>query len=307
MSAALKGAIHDLSLDEFAWVEALFAEGRALLDEGMGLFAYSYRVEREAHIRLGALAGQQTSPDLWQTLATWGAAHERTLSRVYQTAAGSLGGFLASARGARNTLADPRPSFASHGVADLLTLVGHDPSGFGVFLTVPRARAADAWGPKRRSLLARLAVELATAARIRSHQRRTHAASLSASEERVARLLLEGAADKVIAVELGVTLSTVSTFTRRMREKLGCRPGEELVRLSAPAPGANLERRLALFERLTASECDVASELLVGSSYAEIAERRGVSVRTVASQCTAVFRKCGVSGRRELASLLLRG
>jgi DNA-binding NarL/FixJ family response regulator len=307
MSAALKAAIHDLSLDEAAWVEALFAEGRALLDEGIGLFAYSYRVNPEARIRLGGLAGPQTAPDLWQTLAAWGAAHEGTLSRVYETGASSLGSFLASARGARHSLADPRPSFASHGVADLLTLVGHDPSGFGVFLTVPRARASEAWGPKRRSLLARLAVELAVAARLRSHQRRTLEARLSASEERVARLLLEGAADKVIAVELGVTLSTVSTFTRRVREKLGCRPGEELVRLSTPAQGAHLARRLTLFERLTATECAVASELLVGSSYAEIAERRGVSVRTVASQCTAVFQKCGVSGRRELASLLLRG
>jgi DNA-binding CsgD family transcriptional regulator len=96
----------------------------------------------------------------------------------------------------------------------------------------------------------------------------------------------------------------VSTFLRRVRRKLGCRPGQELLVLRQPRAPA-LRRRLELFERLTNAECDVASELLVGASYQEIAGRRGVSVQTVASQCAAVFRKCGVSGRRELAAALL--
>ena len=55
---------------------------------------------------------------------------------------------------------------------------------------------------------------------------------------------------------------------------------------------------------ISAHECDVACELLLGASYAEIAKWRGVSVQTVASQCAAVFRECGVSGRRELATVL---
>ncbi|HVZ32400.1 MAG TPA: LuxR C-terminal-related transcriptional regulator, partial [Polyangiaceae bacterium] len=154
-----------------------------------------------------------------------------------------------------------------------------------------------------RRALERLAVELAVAARLREHRRRAHAVRLSAAETRVVRLVLEGAPDKHIAAELGITQSTVSTFLRRVRGKLGCRPGEELLLLRAPAP--SLERRLELFGSLTNGECDVASELLVGASYAEIAKRRGVSLQTVASQCAAVFRKCGVSGRRELAVALL--
>jgi DNA-binding CsgD family transcriptional regulator len=193
--------------------------------------------------------------------------------------------------------------FESHGVADVLTVVGHDPNGFGLFVTAPRARTVSDSSTVVRRALERLAVELAMAAGLREHRSRARAARLSAAEEQVVRLLLEGATDKHIAGELGVTTSTVSTFMRRVRRKLGCRPGEELLLLHAPAP--SLRRRLELFDRLTYSECDVACELLVGASYAEIAKRRGVSVQTVASQCAAVFRKCGVSGRRELATVLL--
>lgn len=300
MNAALCAAIHDLDIEEPSWVGALFAEGRPVLDEGLGFFAYSYRIHRDGRIELGTLAGCETAPGFWETLASWGARNETALARIYETTAGSLERSREAAKRAGVPLTDPRERFEAHGVADVLTVVGHDVNGFGVFLTSPRRAIGSA--PAERRMLERLAAMLGAAARLREHRRRIHTTQLSAAEDLVARRLVEGASDKVIARELGVALSTVSTFTRRVRRKLGCRPGEEVLLLSATS---NLPRRLALFDRLTSAECDVASELLVGSSYADIAERRGVSVRTVASQCTAVFRKCGVSGRRELASVLL--
>lgn len=57
---------------------------------------------------------------------------------------------------------------------------------------------------------------------------------------------------------------------------------------------------------LTPSEFKVASALLEGKSYAAIAKAREVSVRTVANQTASVFRKLGISGRRELLAYVVR-
>lgn len=51
---------------------------------------------------------------------------------------------------------------------------------------------------------------------------------------------------------------------------------------------------------LTASERAVGQLLLEGLSDAAIAARRGTSVRTVSKQVSSVYRKLGVSSRREL-------
>jgi DNA-binding NarL/FixJ family response regulator len=299
----LRAAVHDLELEEADWVSALFSEGRWLFDSGLGMFAYSYRIGAGARIQLGSVVGRETAPQFWQALCAWGFENAPSLARIYRTGSGSLEDALESAGRARVALSEFRVAGEPHGAGDVFWMVGHDSAGFGVFLTAPRPRRRPAQAPKERRAFERLASELAAGARLREHRRRTHAVVLSASEQLVTRRLMEGASDKSIALELGVALSTVSTFTRRVRRKLGCRPGEELLLLSRTRP-SNMARRLALFELLTASECEVASELLVGLSYAEIAERRRVSLRTVASQCAAIFRKCGVSGRRELASTL---
>jgi len=283
---------------------AVHAECRELFDEGLGAFVYAYRFGQSPAIHLTHLAGCETAPDFWRTLESWGAANAGALARSYRTGPGSLRDIERAAVRAGAALSDARVAFESHGVADVLTVVGHDPSGFGLFITAPRARAIAEPGRDQRRALERLAAELGVAMRLREHRRRARHARLSAAEAQVVRLLIEGAPDKHIAAELDVTLSTVSTFLRRVRRKLGCRPGQELLVLCQPSVPA-LRRRLELFERLTSAECDVASELLVGASYADIAARRGVSVQTVASQCAAVFRKCGVSGRRELSAALL--
>jgi DNA-binding CsgD family transcriptional regulator len=127
---------------------------------------------------------------------------------------------------------------------------------------------------------------------------------LSASERAVAHWLASGASDKEIAIALGVGLSTVSTFARRARGKIGCRAGTEALATTTADAEA---RRCALFAKLTASECDIAADLLIGCSYAEIARRRAASPRTIAAQCSSIFRKCGVAGRRALAAAMLHG
>ena len=41
---SLRSAVHAIDLEEGTWVDALFAEARGLLDEGLGLFVYSYSI-----------------------------------------------------------------------------------------------------------------------------------------------------------------------------------------------------------------------------------------------------------------------
>jgi DNA-binding NarL/FixJ family response regulator len=301
---ALRAALHDLDLDERAWVTAIHAECRSRFDEGLGTFVYAYHFGRRPAIHLTELAGSESAPRFWRALEAWGANNAGALARSYRTGPGSLGQAERAALRVGASLSNARAAFEAHGVADVFTLVGHDPGGFGLFITAARARVVAEPGGAQRRALARLATELEVAARLREHRRHAQLARLSAREEQVVRLLMEGSSDKHIAAEVGVSLSTVSTLLRRVRLRLSCRPGEELL-LLRPTRVANLRRRLALFERLTPSECDVAGELLVGATHADIAQRRGVSCQTVASQCAAVYRKCGVSGRRELAALLL--
>lgn len=58
---------------------------------------------------------------------------------------------------------------------------------------------------------------------------------------------------------------------------------------------------------LSRVECEVAELAACGLTNAEIAERRGRSVRTVANQMAAILRKLGLGSRRELAAHFARG
>lgn len=292
--------IHALDLEEQAWIEALFEEGRSLFDEGEGLFVYSYRVGTQPPLRLDALAGEHTAPCVWQVLSDWGNEHAHVLARSYVTRAG---GVEARSGALSAPLRDLRTQFEPHAIADVLTIVAHDPNGFGVFLTAPRPRTLNLDARRRRSL-ERLASELGAALRLREARRKVDLRRLSASERTVIHLLASGASDKDIALALGVGLSSVSTFARRARTKLGCHPGSEALVMTGPG---SERRRRELFAQLTASECDVAADLLIGRSYAEIALRRRSSLRTVAAQSSQIFRKCGVIGRRALAAAMLAG
>jgi DNA-binding CsgD family transcriptional regulator len=59
-------------------------------------------------------------------------------------------------------------------------------------------------------------------------------------------------------------------------------------------------------EALTVAEQEVALQLYAGASYRDIAEARGVSVKTVGNQIESIYRKLGVSTRVELVLRLRR-
>lgn len=61
-----------------------------------------------------------------------------------------------------------------------------------------------------------------------------------------------------------------------------------------------------VLDTLTEAERAVATMVIDGLSNAEIATRRGTSVRTVANQLQSLYRKLNVSSRLELARLGLK-
>lgn len=66
-----------------------------------------------------------------------------------------------------------------------------------------------------------------------------------------------------------------------------------------------VDRRPADSPGLTASERNVATHLLRGHSYQDIASARGTSVHTVANQARSVYRKLGIHSRWQLSSRLV--
>ena len=70
--------------------------------------------------------------------------------------------------------------------------------------------------------------------------------------------------------------------------------GDEFLLLAFPAEPGDLSG-------LTSAEQEVASALLQGRSYQEIARQRGTTSGTVANQVRSIFRKIGVRSRAELA------
>jgi DNA-binding CsgD family transcriptional regulator len=70
--------------------------------------------------------------------------------------------------------------------------------------------------------------------------------------------------------------------------------GEQFLVLAFPTESGDLSN-------LTESEREVATELLRGKSYREIARIRGTKVGTVANQVRSLFRKLGIRSRSELA------
>jgi DNA-binding NarL/FixJ family response regulator len=115
--------------------------------------------------------------------------------------------------------------------------------------------------------------------------------------------LRRGDSIKRIAIELGRAPSSISNAVRALAAKRGARSRVELVR--SLVGGAPVDAPWQA--RLTPAERAVATLLLEGASNAEIAHKRNTSVRTVANQVAAIFRKAQVGSRVELAARAFDG
>ena len=118
---------------------------------------------------------------------------------------------------------------------------------------------------------------------------------LTDREREVVQRASLGYANKRIAYDLGVRESTVATWLGRGLRKLG---GDERKRAITVLSDVSMD---AFDTRaLTPAELEVLEMLIEGASNAEIARRRGRSVKTIANQVRAVFQRVGVGSRREL-------
>jgi DNA-binding CsgD family transcriptional regulator len=142
---------------------------------------------------------------------------------------------------------------------------------------------------------------------------------------------LLGESEKVLAIDGGVSISTVAARLTVALRSLGLLPGASrvpvLVAMAVHAANGQTRscegrsasfmcgqrswrvvsaRRPALPASLTWAEREVLGLLVEGHSNAGIAVSRQTSIRTVANQVAAIFNKLRVSGRRSLLSHLLR-
>jgi DNA-binding NarL/FixJ family response regulator len=184
--------------------------------------------------------------------------------------------------------------------------------------------ALDAFLEGRLGLLGVARLDSGLALRVRRQEAITK--STPARERRVLSLLIEGASQKQIAYEIGVSPPAVSIYVRNLLSKLGLDQTLHLILLVRAVDGISetrlmeMSRRLEGFGptefavyvapdpdavmRLTLAELDVTLAALEGQGNSTIATHRRTSLRTVVNQLAAVFRKLRVSGRLELVSRL---
>ncbi|MFT3925299.1 MAG: helix-turn-helix transcriptional regulator [Myxococcales bacterium] len=123
------------------------------------------------------------------------------------------------------------------------------------------------------------------------------ARALTLRESTVVSQMLEGRSAKSIAYALGVQASRVSeAFTRAVR-KLGFRNRQDLLRVGG---ALRAPHSLPPPPSLTHSEAAVLQLLKEGYSNRAIAQRRGVSERTIEHQVASLLRKTGAGSRRVL-------
>jgi DNA-binding CsgD family transcriptional regulator len=140
--------------------------------------------------------------------------------------------------------------------------------------------------------------------------------TVHARERAVLELVLAGNAGKWIALELQLSESTVARTLRTALRRIGAADPAVLVGvqtalfepLEGLIPGVDLAvARLApapASAGLSDAERAIIMGILAGQRIASIARDRGTSPRTVSNQLASVYRKLGVSSRRELVALL---
>jgi DNA-binding NarL/FixJ family response regulator len=148
------------------------------------------------------------------------------------------------------------------------------------------------------------------------------ARALTPLERQMLERVALGQSNKFVSYELGISQSCVSAYISSARRKLGVRSRTELVQLMQFGSVAAIEPRAEGFcveagesvvlrvvrepsatpASLTSSERFIFRAILDGLSNAEIALRRGRSLRTVANQVASLFRKLAISSRAELVA-----
>lgn len=153
---------------------------------------------------------------------------------------------------------------------------------------------------------------------------------VAARDRELLERILAGDTEKAVAIDQGVSTSTVATHLTSVLRGWGLKCGangvpallvialhacrgatsiaygsmsseDQLSRVSAPRPDRSLP------DLLSSAERHVTRRLVEGWTRTAIARERQRSERTVANQIATIFSKLSVSGRRSLIALLVQG
>ena len=107
-----------------------------------------------------------------------------------------------------------------------------------------------------------------------------------------------------ISASVGLVIGSILGVRSVMLARRNQRQAEEALRSASGAFASVVDEK---FDRwaLTKAESDVAWLVIKGFSTRETAELRGTSEGTIKSQCNAIYRKVGVTGRAQLLSLIV--
>jgi DNA-binding NarL/FixJ family response regulator len=137
--------------------------------------------------------------------------------------------------------------------------------------------------------------------------------ALAPREQRILELALAGRAGKWIALELEMSESAVTRTLRGALHRIGAidttaLAGVRTARFTALEVSgvdlavARLPATAVPRASLSGAEQAIVSSVLDGKRIAAIAVERGTSARTVSHQIVSVYRKLGISSRRELVA-----
>jgi len=105
-----------------------------------------------------------------------------------------------------------------------------------------------------------------------------------------------------------ISISAVSRLLAAFEQEKGNSPFAQEVRAPEPSRGtARAQDSIAIarspFEPLSPQERRVFRLLIAGRTYAEIAQELIVSLNTVKTQVSSIYRKLGVSGRAQASAV----
>ena len=126
---------------------------------------------------------------------------------------------------------------------------------------------------------------------------RTALRAFSAEEAEVVSQATRGLTNKEIGYALGRSQATVSRLLGTAAQKVGLPSARALLRVARQLLESDA---VAANAGLTSAEQGVLALLAEGHSNRQIAERRGVALRTVANQVSSVLTKTGAPSRRGL-------
>jgi DNA-binding NarL/FixJ family response regulator len=126
---------------------------------------------------------------------------------------------------------------------------------------------------------------------------RTALRALSAEEAEVVSQATRGLTNKEIGYALGRSQATVSRLLGTAAQKVGLPGARALLRVARRLLDSDAAK---VSTELTSAEQGVLRLLAEGHSNRQIAERRGVALRTVANQVSSVLAKTGAPSRRGL-------